>query len=472
MSRFSIGEKVEKLIKPSSIAIIGVSGDPSTLDKTGGAGVLSNLLRYGYQGEIYLINPKHKEIMGYKCYPSIADVGKGVDLAVISIPAKAVADTLKECGEAGCQTAIIISSGFAEVGTDMGKELQQRIVAITETYGIRVLGPNNLGVYNCIDGIAPSTSTALFYYDELVKGSIAWISQSGALCSTIHGRAYDRNIGLSYVVTSGNECDLEAADFLWYMAKDENVKVIGLYIETIKDKEKFELAAKEAARKHKPVLVYKAGVTKAGAAATLAHTGSDAGSIVEYAAFFKKCKVIMVESFDELYSSAMLLEAWLNKPAEHYAIIAISGGEGGILADGLVREGLKLAEFTDATRESIADIIPSFASAKDPVDVTAHMMRHPENIFQISNILEEAAEADGVIYSLTTVAQARHLEVAEEMAKVIKNSKKAGVVCWYSSEVNAEAVRYLQRQNIPVFTDNESLLRALLRVKQFFDYQN
>lgn len=471
MSKFPIGDKVDKLIKPSSIAIIGVSGDPSTQDKTGGSGVLANLIHYGFEGDIYLVNPKHKEIRGYQCYPSIAAIGKPVDLAVISIPAKAVPRVLEECGKAGCQTAIIVSSGFSEVKNDSGRKLQEQLVKIAVKYRLRVLGPNNLGVYNCLDGIAPSTSTALFYYDYFIKGAIGWVSQSGALCSTIHSRAYDRNIGLSYVITSGNECDLEGSDFLWYMARDERVKVIGMYVETIKDKEKFAVAAKEAERNHKPVLVYKAGVTKAGAAATQAHTGSVAGDIREYREFFKQYKVIMADSFDELYSSTMLLEYWYGKAANRYAIIAISGGEGGILADGLLQSGMELAEFQDSTRNSIAEIIPDFASPNNPVDVTAHMMRHPENIFKVSQILEHASEVDGVIYSMTTVARARQLDVAKGVAQAIKSSKKAGAVCWYAGDINKEAVEYLQKERIPVFTDNTSLLLALKRSRQFHDYQ-
>lgn len=470
MMEFEIGYGVDAVLNPKVIAVIGVSNKKEKMDMTGGTAVLRNLLRYGYEGEIYPINPKYDTIMGLKCYPSITAVPKMVDLVVIAIPAECVPETLEECGKVSCRAAIIVSSGFAEIRTEHGNSLQNRIVEIAQKYLIRVLGPNNLGVYNVFDKIVASTSTALFYYDHIKPGGIAWVTQSGALGSTIHSRAADREIGLSYVVTSGNECDLQASDFIWYMLDDPRVHVIGLYIEGIRDWDKFSIAAEKARRMKKPIIVYKAGMTEVGVRAAKAHTGSEAGDIDEYCEFFRKNGVVMVESMDDLYQTAHLLEQWRKfSNISNYAILTISGGEGGTLADGLTFLDINVPQFSLKTYKQIMEIIPSFGSGQNPIDVTAQMMRNPEKLRQIGAVLEDAGEVEAIIYAPTTVAKGNDLQVACDFAEIINNSKKPGVVCWYSSSINAAAIAYLRKKDIPVFTDNESLLRAITTRRQYFN---
>lgn len=470
MIDFGIGYGADAVLKPKSVAIIGVSNKKEKTDVTGGTAVLGNLLRYGYTGNIYPVNPKYETVLGLKCYQSVKEIPEPADLAVIAVAAENVPGVLTDCAEEGCRAAVIVSSGFAEVRTEKGIALQNELVEICKAYGIRVLGPNNLGVYNVYDNIVASTSTSLFYYDHLLQGGIAWVTQSGALASTIHSRAADQNIGLSYVVTSGNECELQAADFIWYLADDPRVQVIGLYVEGIRDWRKFSQAADKARKQKKPVLVYKAGLTETGAAAVKAHTGSDAGNESEYYELFRENGVITVDSMDELYQSAYLLEQWGRYPqVSHFAIIAISGGEGGVLADGLTFLNMDVPRFSETTRHKIKEIIPYFGSEQNPVDVTAHMMREPEKIRRIAEVLEEAQEADAVIYSLTTVAKGSDMQVAADIAKVIRASRKPGLVCWYSSSINEDAVHFLRKQKIVVFTDNEAMFLALTRRKQFYE---
>lgn len=470
MAEFEVGYAADVLLRPGSIAVIGVSDKKEKIKVTGGTAVLYNLIRYGYNGKIYPVNPKYKEVLGIRCYPSVKAVPYPPDLAVISVSAAEIPGLLVECAETGCRTAVIISSGFSEIGTPAGEKLQGEIVRICRTYGIRVLGPNNLGAYDIRNKIVASTSTALFYYDTLLEGGIAWVAQSGALASTIHSRAADRNIGILCVVTSGNECDLQTADFIWHLAEDDNVDVIGLYLEGIRDHKKFADAAAKARRFKKPVLVYKAGRTETGAAAVKAHTGSIAGDYVRSLQFLKENGVIPTDSVDELYESAYLLERWKKWPhIRKYAVIAISGGEGAIISDGIISAGLEVPEFTPELNQKIMDIIPYFGSARNPVDVTAHMMRNPEKLKDVAGILEESDEVEALIFSLTTVAKEWDMKVAEDIAGVIRTSKKPGLVCWYSSTLNDSAVRYLREQKIIVFTDNDALFRALTRRKEFFE---
>lgn len=470
---FEVGFGVDAVLSPRSIAVIGVSGDPAKRKVTGGTGVLNNLIRYGYSGRLYPVNPKYESILGQKCYPSIDEVPEPVDLVVVSVPAEQVPAVLESCGKRGCRAAVIISSGFAEVGTPQGEDLQRRLVEIAGTYGIRVLGPNNLGAYNTFDGIVASTSTLLFYYSDLPIGGIAWVSQSGALCSTLYGRAMEQNVGVGYVVTSGNECDLQAADFIWRFLDDPRVHVVGAYIEGIRDWNKFEAAAQKAWQVGKPLIVYKAGTTPYGAAAVRAHTSSEAGNIQNYRAAFKRLGVLSVETLDELYQTAQLLEQWRDFPdINSVAVMTISGGEGGILVDGLVERGIPMAQLRQETVGKIADVIPMFGSAVNPIDVTAHMMREPEKLRQVGEILEEADEVDAIIYAPTTVAAENAMKVAQDFASLIKTSRKPCVIHWYSNEINEDAVRYLRREGIPVFTDYGAFFRAMERRQQFFTYQN
>lgn len=407
-----------------------------------------------------------------RCYSSISALPEQADLAVIAIEALKVPDMVRQCAKAGVRAAVIISSGFSEVGTGQGKKLQEELVEICQTTGIRVLGPNNLGSYNVYDKIVASTSTALFYYDELKPGGIAWITQSGALGSTIQARAADEGIGLSYVVTSGNSCDLNEADFIWYMADDPRVKVIGIYAEEIHDWKSFGLAVEKAEKKGIPVLVYKAGISERGAAAAKAHTGSEAGDPESCRRYLRECRAVQVETLDELYQTAYLLEQWKDfKKIERYGIVTISGGEGGILADGLTKKGLAVPCLSEKTLEQVAELIPAFGSPQNPVDVTAHMMRTPERLGQVTEVLEHAEETDALIYSLTTVAREWEFKIAESIVSQIHKKNKPGVVCWYSSRINEKAVAYLRAQGIVVFTDNGALIRALGRKKQIQDME-
>ena len=240
--KFEIGFGADALLYAKSIAVIGVSGDPAKKKVIGGTAILNNLVRFGYEGNIYPVNPKYEEISGKKCFASVEDIPEKVDLAIIAVGAKNVVSTVESCGKAGVRCGMIISSGFAELLTEEGIALQDAVVEAATKYDMRILGPNNLGSFNMNDGMCASTSSSLLYYDEMPKGSIAWVSQSGAMCSSIYGRAMDAAIGVPVVVTTGNESDLQSADFIWQLAGDDRIHVICSYVEGIKDRDKYEAA--------------------------------------------------------------------------------------------------------------------------------------------------------------------------------------------------------------------------------------
>lgn len=473
MKQYEIGFGADALLRPKAVAVIGVSGNSAKKNVTGGTAVLNNLVRFGYQGNIYPINPKYDTVAGLKSYPAIGAVPEKVDLVVVAVAADKVPDVLEECGQAGCRAAIIISSGFAEVSGPEGKALQEQIVEIGNRYSMRLIGPNNLGSYNVLEHMVASTSSTLLYYNDLPGGAIAWVSQSGALCSSIYGRAYDEEIGVPCVVTTGNECDLQSADIVWTLLDDPRIHVVCVYCEGIRDREKFAAAARKAQELGKPLLVFKNGKTLRGGQGCRAHTASDAGEIDDYRAFFDQIGAIMVDSLDEFYETANLLDLWRDYgDVQNFAVISTSGGSGICLTDCITGIGLEVPPLSQALKESVMAEIPSFGSAANPIDVTAHILRTPEKIAEVGKLLQASDEVDAIVLAPTTIAEEASLSTAQDFIEIIRSSKKPCMVHWYGGSANAEAVRLLRKNGIAAFTEYDAFARALLRRKQFFAIQS
>lgn len=470
---YEIGFGADALLYAKSVAVIGVSGNPAKKTVVGGTAILNNLVRFGYKGNVYPINPKYEEISGKKCYPEIGDVPEKVDLAIIAVGSDSVASAVESCGKAGVRAAIIISSGFAELLTDEGVAMQDEIVKIANQYDLRLLGPNNLGSFNMNDDMCASTSSSLLYYDSMPKGSIAWVSQSGAMCSSIYGRAMDAAIDVPVVVTTGNECDLQSADFIWHLLDDERIHVICVYCEAVRDREKFAAACKKAKELRKPILVFKNGQTERGAYACGAHTASDAGNMEDYKAFFDQCGALMVESIDEFFDTANLLDRWYEYgDIENFAVISTSGGSGVCLTDCVERAGMKVPDLTEKTRSAVMEKIPSFASPRNPIDVTAHILRTIEKVAEVGEILEKSGEVDAMVLAPTTIERSASLAIAKDFIKIIQESKIPALVHWYTGSTNMEAIRMIREAGIPAFTEYDSIGRAFKRRKEFFNMLN
>lgn len=458
---------VEAALKPKSIAIIGVSSKTDKKEFVGGTAILNNLVHYGYEGIIYPIHPTSDAIMGCKCYKSIGEVPEKIDLAVLAVASEGVPELVTECGEARVKAVIVISSGFAEVATPEGIKLQNDIVTTAEKYEMKLIGPNNLGLINLLDKVAVSTSAGL-WCDKMLPGSIAWVSQSGALTSALYARAMDEGIGLAYVVTLGNEADLDMSDFISYMLDDDRVDVVGAYIERIKDMTKFREVALKSKRLGKPIIVMKTGSSERGAAAAMAHTGSLVGSYKLNSAFFRQNGVLQVEGIDELYKTANLMRAWkAYGPVENVAVITSSGGAGGILADLCEPAGLNLPAFSKSVQEQIMKEIPEFGSAQNPVDVTAHILRSLDKILDVGKILDQTDEVDAVLFAFSSIPPESSLRLAEIICKYHEMSRKPVVMCWYSATYADKALDLMRQHGIPCFTDFESTVTAIKRQNEF-----
>lgn len=396
--------QMRRLIEPRSVAIVGAT---DKMDKVGGA-VTRNALGSKYAGKIYLINPNVTEMFRQKVYPNIESIPDNIDLVEVIINASLVPESLNQAAQKGVKGAIIISSGFAEVGK---RDLQNQITEIAQQNGIRTLGPNCFGLINTeIDLDLSFTSS------KPLKGSIAFVSQSGAMCCGTLDWAAREEVGFSKFINLGNKCDVDEADCLAYLQDDPQTKVIAIYVEGIRDGKKLFQAIKSVSKK-KPILILKAGVTESGAKAALSHTGSVAGNMGIVKAALTQAGAITVEDIEELYDAMQVF----NQPCpngRNVAIISNAGGLGVVTADWCSKQGLTLPELPLKTVEQLRAILPSIASSHNPIDMTgnANYQRYKEAIEIVS-----ASENIDIIIALYV---SQGLVASEEPAKAIVDASK------------------------------------------------
>jgi acetyl coenzyme A synthetase (ADP forming)-like protein len=358
-------ESLEALFAPKSVAVIGASTKPDSL----GRAVFKNILFHGYTGVVYPVNPKAKSILGVKAYPSVLDIPDEIDLAVIIVPAIAVANVLEECGRKGVRAAIVISAGFKEIGEE-GAQRERELQQIAQRYGIALLGPNCLGIINT----DPTVSlNATFAPGMPRQGNIAFISQSGALGVAALEYAQRQKIGLSKFISIGNKADLHENHLLDYLKDDPLSDVILLYVEDLEDPQGFHRLATEITSerpKKIPILAIKSGRTLEGAKAATSHTGALAGSDEVYDSIFMQSGVLRVETIEELFDYAIAFAQQPLPQSNRIAIVTNAGGAGILATDAAVRHGVQLAEFTEETVRKLRELLPPTVNVANPVDMT------------------------------------------------------------------------------------------------------
>jgi acyl-CoA synthetase (NDP forming) len=348
---------MERIMKPRAVAVIGASAEDGKI----GNSVMKNLINGGFPGEIYPVHPKADQILGRTAYASILDVPGEVDVAVFAIPARFVASTLAELGQKGVPAAILIPSGFAEVGE---VALQQELVEAARANNVRVMGPNIYGYY-----YTPSNLCATFCTPYDVKGATALSSQSGGVGMSIIGFSRSTGMGVSAIVGLGNKADLDEDDLLTFFEQDDNTRVIAMHVEDLKDGRSFAEVAKRVSRT-KPVLVLKAGRTALGARASASHTGALAGDDKVYDDILRQSGVIRARSLNELLQFARALPVLPTPKGENVVIITGAGGSGVLLSDACVDNGLQLMAIPDDLDAAFRQFIPPFGAAGNPIDIT------------------------------------------------------------------------------------------------------
>src|SRR5882757_6396863 len=422
---------LDSFFAPDSIALIGASRD---LEKIPGR-LLSMLRKNEYPGRIYPINPNYPDIDGLKCYASIAEIGAPIDLAIIIIPARAVVGALEECAAVGVKNAVIISSGFAEEGGDSAA-MQDAIVALAKNTGIRISGPNAEGFYSQVQRVAATFSPTV----DVKPGApplvatirrIGIVAQSGGIGFAIYHRAKALGIALSYVISAGNESDLGAGEFLEFMVQDASTDVILLFIEGIRDVDKFLAAAKRAAEIGKPVIVTKVGRSGAGERAAASHTASMAGWSAAYDAVFAKYGFIVSNDLDEAVTIAAVLTTNPMPKGDRVAVLTVSGGAGIWGADTVAMQGLQVPELSESIQTEIRKLLPSYGAAGNPIDVTAQGV-HSGGLQRSIDLLDVSDEVDAILVVLSLSSDTRMPFKQAELKPVLSAQNKPIVFYSYT----------------------------------------
>lgn len=434
---------------PKGVAVIGASGDPTKL----GYGLARNLLQSNYQGAVHFINPKGGRLLGQPVYTSIAEAPDPLDLALLLIPAAAVAQTLRACGERGLRAVIIMSGGFRETGA-AGAALEQECLAIATQFSMRLLGPNCIGL---LDTHLPLDTTFLPPPGP-PPGDVAFVSHSGAICAAVIDWARGQGFGLSRLVSLGNQADVNETDVLAPVAADPFTRVLTLYLEGVSDGRRFVEQASQVAR-HKPVIALKVGRFASGQRAVASHTGALAGQESAFNAAFRRAGVIRAETSEEMFDWARAL-AWC-PPAQgrSMAVLTNAGGPGVTAADALEANGLPLAELQDPTRQALGASLPAAASLVNPVDMLASAT--PEQYASCLDILLADAHVHGVLVILPPPPMHTAGAVAKALIPVIHNASKPVVVALMGERLIQEAVEHFRAARVPEYRFPERAASAL-----------
>ncbi|MGW8257220.1 MAG: acetate--CoA ligase family protein, partial [Thermoguttaceae bacterium] len=383
---------LDKIFDPHRVAVIGASDTPTSVGYT----VLRNLVGSGFRGVVYPVNPKRESVQGIQAYKDIAHLPHAPDLAVICTPAPTVPAIVQECGEAGTRGIVIISAGFREIGPE-GKKLEELVLQEHKKFdGMRILGPNCLGII--VPGILLNAS---FATATPAKGQVGFISQSGALCTSVLDWALDQGIGFSYFVSVGNMLDVSMGDLIDYFGSATETRSIILYIESISEAREFMSAARAFART-KPIVAYKAGRFAESAQAAASHTGAMAGVDAVYEAAFQRAGIERIFQIEDMFDCAELLARQQPPKGDRLAIVTNAGGPGVMTTDALIERAGKLAHIADETIEKLNECLPPCWSHNNPVDVLGDAP--PERFAKALDIVLKEKNVDAVLVILTPQA--------------------------------------------------------------------
>ncbi len=445
---------MERLLNPRTIAVVGASHKPGKV----GHEVLRNLINYGFPGKIYPVNPKGGEILGLRVYRSLLEVPDEVDLAVIVVPARIVPSVVEDAGRKGVKALAIITSGFSETGPE-GAELERRIVETARRYGMRVLGPNIVGIMSTSKRINATFSGLTPY-----PGSVTIISQSGALLIAMAGRTWIEKVGINDMISIGNMSDITFPDLLQYYYGDESTKVIGLYIEGLKKGREFIEVARRA---NKPIVALKAGVSRRGALAAASHTGSLAGSAAVYRGAFRQARVVWANDLDDFFDKMLVLS--LLRPPEngHVLIITNGGGVGVLSTDEAERQGIELEDPPKDLKEELRKYMPEFGSDKNPVDLTG-MATDKEYYGTVSAALSHPWVGALVVLFCETALTSPQ-KVADAIVRAYDDSgrTKPIVVSFVGGPETMKAADTVKERGIPIYKSPELALRALAGLMEY-----
>lgn len=451
-------EAIDKLLRPKSVAVVGASTQPGKIGYT----VLENLIKGGYKGNIYPINPVADEILSLKVYPNVTAMPESVDLAIITVPVKLVAQVTEECGKKGIKALSVITSGFSEVGR---RDLEDELLAIVHRYGMCLLGPNIVGTLSNSDQLNASFAPFLPF-----NGKATLITQSGALLIAMDAMTYTRKVGFDKMISIGNMADVNFADLIEWLDEDENTSCICLYIEGLKDGRRFI----EAGRKcKKPIVALKAGVSTHGAAAAASHTGSLAGSVKVYGAAFQQAGVVQAADLNNLFDRTLALSLQPPLKGTNLLLVTNGGGVGVLATDAAERYGIPLKFAPEDVQAELKHHMPEFGSAKNPVDLTG--MAGNDWYYESIKFAYAHPWTEGLVALYCETAITNPIEIAQAVKKAIDDSGVTGrpvAVSMVGGTRCEKAMQWLVENGIPAYGAPDQAMNAMAALSEYYAIRN
>jgi len=453
---------LEALFNPSSVAIIGASRD----ERKSGGRFFQSLMRNGFKGSYYAVNPQETEVMGQKAYASVLDIPGEVDLVVITIPAAAMPRVMADCAKKQVKAAVIFSAGFREAGAE-GRDLEKKVLEAARPGGVRIIGPNCMGVYNPGHGL----NTIVSHIDlPRESGHVSFIGQSGWASENFIIAGSDRGLRLGKVVSAGNQADLCVTDYLRFLGDDPETEFIGAYLEGIPNGQEFLRQARKVTLR-KPVVIWKAGRTKAGARAVASHTASMAGADGLWDAAFKQAGIIRASQFDDLVDFAAAFGCPYLPAGNRIGLIGEAGGGGAAGSDACESAGLEVNQFPEPLQEQLRDCLEGsaapFSSLRNPVDlVSPRRIEYPEFISRCLKIMAAAVDAF-IFFTYFALDDAAFLEAMADLRDRIR--KPVFVVPGYATRQGEGMFQYT-RKGVPALPTPERAARAIAALRQYAKY--
>jgi len=460
----SANHSLAPLFHPASVAVVGASSDLRRL-----GGIPIRLMReHGFPGAIYPINPNRAEIAGLRCYPDVASLPEAPDLALFAAPRDAVLPALRQCAERGVKAAAVFTSGFGETGPG-GAGLQEEMAGLCRAAGMRLLGPNCMGVIHTRSRLMATFTISIREGETLSPGPIALVTHSGALAACMISDLHDTGAGLSAMVSLGNEADVDFAECVDHFVDDPDTRVICGYLESVRDGRGLRRAAERALAAGKPIVLLKSGATEAGARAAMSHTAALATPHGVFTAFARQCGVTLCRSYQELMETAHFLSRAPRAPrpspakaggGRRLGVLSFSGGGASLVADAAVEEGFSLPPLAEATRARLQAALPQYAALRNPVDLVSVMVSKPGQ----SPIAEAGAavrDDPSVDAAVLVMGVYHHMadQVGRDFKRLFEESAKPFACCWMAP--HRAALQAVRKAGVPVFEDYDRAVRAL-----------
>ncbi len=456
--------KFKHLFEPRSIAVVGVSDDAGRP----GSQAVRALLKYGYRGEIFPVNPKYREFEGLRCYGSVAEIGEDIDLVVIGVPAQGVLPVLEMCAAKRVPFAVVLSGGFRESGPE-GIEREQRMLAIARLSGMRIIGPNCLGFANVHSNVYAAFGS-ITREPKLEPGSVSLVTQSGGFGYSIALACSEAGIGFRHVIATGNESNVDTVELVDALLDDAGTRCIVAYIEGARDGRALLDVGRRALAAGKPLLLWKAGVTEQGARAAASHTASMTGSYDFYQALFKQTGIVEIKEIHEAVDYLKALDGGKYPTGRGVAVMGVSGGSAIVFADSGEREGLQLCELGEETRQRLAKVVPDIGAVHNPIDLTAGYFSagNQQKLETAVRAVLDDSNVASVCVNIATTGKAGSLAAAEVLSRVAQTSHKPIVV--FSSAPSTEtgdALRLFAESKIPVLPSPSRAAKAIAMLARY-----